>query len=276
MPVEGRILVVTALDWEARAVRRAVGEFRIAEAPAPSVRARLWRGTGKAAGVWVLRSGIGRVRMLRALDWAGDLVRPGILLATGCAGGLGLDLAVGQLVVADEIVLFGSGATYRSERSLAEAYSRAAASARVPWRSARLLTSDGLILGFYAKSKAGSETGAAAVDMETTAAAEWAARSAVGFAAARVVLDSLTVQTPAEIEKMTGESGRPLAGRVLLAILRKPSLIPQLYSLASARRRCERALTRVHRELFAALGSKTGGCQLPVGPVDKPDQMVKG
>ncbi len=274
--MEDTTLVVTALDWEAGALRRALGGSRIGEAPPPGVGARLWRGGGNAAGVWVLRSGIGRVRMLRALDWAGDLVRPKVVLSTGCAGALAPDLAIGQLVVADEIVLFGPRATYRSERSLAEGYSRAAASARIPWRSARLLTSDGLILGFYAKSKAGSETGAAAVDMETAAAAEWAARSGVSFAAARVVLDSLTVQTPAEIEKMTGETGRPLAGRVFLAVLRKPSLVSQLFSLASAKRRCERALTDVHRELLVELRAKTGGCQPAEAPIDKPDQMVKG
>jgi adenosylhomocysteine nucleosidase len=87
------------------------------------------------------------------------------------------------------------------------------------------------IAGVAAKAAARRETGAVAVDMESSAVAEVAAASHVPFMAIRVIVDTALDAIPASVTA-AGESGQIQIGRLLLGLARSPGDVVPLVRLA--------------------------------------------
>ncbi len=251
--MDAPVLFVAALDWEAKQIVRHVASVAVSA----SATAKLWTGSRGQRRIAVLRTGVGPERAAAGLAWAAEEVRPGVVLSTGCGGGLAESLATGDVLVADEVT-GGDGRCWPTSSIWRERYVAAVERGGARVFVGRLLSSAEVIDGPAAKRDAAARARALAVDMEGAALAERAALLGVEFAAARVILDSVATSIPRELLLATGASGRPAARRLLSAVVRRPALVSELWALGAAAAACRRVLLDVHRELMSSLASDRG------------------
>ena len=221
--------VVAALDREARtlgvAVHRKAGVQILADGTLQAV-----SGMGCAA------AGLAARRLIDAGATA--------LVSWGMAGGLDPELEAGSICLPREVVA-PDGMRFAVSSSWRDALMAAIASSR-PVASGALLTCMYPIAGVAAKAAARRETGAVAVDMESSAIAEVAAASHVPFMALRVIVDTALDAIPAAVTA-AGESGQVRIGRLLLGLARSPAQIVPLVRLARRYHLAIRSLRAVGR-----------------------------
>ena len=195
-------------------------------------------------------------RGVRAVVTGGDPKRAAALLAEhkgevtgvlsfGIAGGLDPDLAPGDLVVATRVR--GPRGAWRADMGWAAALARAT--------GARLGTLAGaarVVADPAAKRNLHNATGGAlAVDLESEAAAAFAASRGVPFVALRAVADTARESVPQSAAGGLTSDGRPAAARVALFLLRRPSELPALLQVA---KRTKLALASLERAAKALPG----------------------
>lgn len=183
--------------------------------------------------------------MLREGAWPGARG----VLSFGIAGGLDPTLAPGDLVVATA-VRAAQGAAYEADAAWAVALLRTCPGAR----SGVLAGADAVVADADAKRRLRDATGAVAVDLESEAAAAFAAERGLPFAALRAVADTAAEAVPpAALAGLTAE-GRANPSGVLRALLRRPGDLPALLTLARRSRTALRALARA----VASVGGEWG------------------
>jgi adenosylhomocysteine nucleosidase len=201
--------------------------------------------------VLVLETGVGPTRMKQAIDWVlsrprlGNVVyRPKLVLSAGFSGALEDALRVGDIILATE-VCDAAGNVWPA-----------------PWpgelpsgtwkpilRRARVVTAQTLAGTPKEKEALGQSTGAAAVDMEAAVIAQSCSRHGIPFGCVRAISDA--VQTPLSPRLVALlRKGRVSIGRVGLASLRSPSIIPELWHLARATRFAAEQLGKALGELL--------------------------
>ncbi|HEY3845606.1 MAG TPA: hypothetical protein VGL95_00670, partial [Acetobacteraceae bacterium] len=173
-------------------------------------------------------SGMGAQAACRA---AQNLVAAGAkaLLSFGLAGALDPQLQAGAVVLPHNVI-DGAGGTYPAygpwrDRLAAQAASMADAGQIV---GGTLLSVARPLSTVEAKSQARAQTGACAVDMESFAIAEVAARMGVRFAVARVVIDSATDELPLSVIRATGRYGEVNLPRLVAGLAGAPADLPML------------------------------------------------
>ncbi|HEY3850743.1 MAG TPA: hypothetical protein VGL87_07230 [Steroidobacteraceae bacterium] len=219
--------VVAALDREARvlgAAREAKAGFEIL--PGGTLRA--------VSGMGCAAAGMAARRLVEAGATA--------LVSWGMAGGLDPDLPAGAICLPREVVA-PDGMRFATASPWHETLTASVASCR-PVVSGVLLTSLHPIAGVAAKAQARRETGAVAVDMESSAVAEVAAASHVPFMAVRVIVDTAHDAIPSSVTA-AGESGQVRIGRLLMELARSPGEIVALIRLARRYRAAIRSLGAV-------------------------------
>jgi adenosylhomocysteine nucleosidase len=221
--------VVAALDREARALGPALG--------------RGGRFDVLAGGTLRAVSGMGCAAAALA---ARRLVEAGAsaLVSWGMAGGLDPDLGAGAICLPVEVVA-PDGMRFATASSWRETLAASIASYR-PVASGFLLTSLHPIAGVAAKAAIRHQTGAVAVDMESSAVAEVAAASHVPFVAVRVIVDTALDGIPASVTA-AGESGQVRIARLLVGLARSPGEIVPLIRLARRYRAAMGSLRTVAR-----------------------------
>lgn len=173
----------------------------------------------------------------------------GALLSFGLAGALDSQLRAGALVLPD-CVVDGTGGTYPTygpwrERLAAQAASMTQACGVV---GGTLLSVALPLATLEAKSQARANTRACAVDMESFAIAQVAARMGVRFAVARVVIDGAGDALPQSVIRATGDFGDVNLPRLVAGLVRAPADLPMLLRLPrryGTARRALRALARL-------------------------------
>jgi len=221
--------VVAALDLEARSFR-------------PRSRRRdglLEVGDGTLVAV----SGVGRAAAVHA---AGALVDAGAtaLVSWGLAGGLDPELQAGTICL-PSMVVSRDGATFATDLHWREILT-AAISQHLIVVSGTLLTSAVAIQDVAAKAAAFGETGAVAVDMESTGVAEAAALNKLPFVAVRAIVDTAGDTLPLAV-MAAGTEGPVRLTRLILGIASSPREIAPLLRLAKRYRAATRALGAVAR-----------------------------
>lgn len=179
--------------------------------------------------------------------WAG-------IISFGCAGGIDPDLASGDCVVATRVLTpDGMVATDPD-------WSRALLS-RLPGARPGLIAGvDAPLATAAAKAALWRDAGAAAVDMETHAAALAARRHGLPFAACRVVLDPAWRSVPAAA--LAGLDTGSL-WPVLRVLAGAPGQIASVCALAGEAWVARRALLRARARLGAGLGRYLSPSSLP-------------
>jgi adenosylhomocysteine nucleosidase len=196
-------------------------------------------------GTLLVLSGIGPVS---AAEGARRLVLSGVraLISWGVAGGLDPKLAAGTLVLPEAVIspegrVFPTAHEWRARVHAALAVSHAVC-------GGRLLTCREPLGSTDAKARAFHETGAVAVDMESSAVAEVAASQRLPFLAVRAIVDTAADVVPrAALMAASPGSASLRLGRLLTALAGAPSELPALMRLASRYRAARRALSAVAR-----------------------------
>jgi len=198
---------------------------------------------GSADGTLLVVSGMGDAA---AASGARQLVDAGAraLLSWGVAGGLDPALPAGALFLPGEVIS-ADGVVYQTAREWRERLATAVASCH-PVTGGRLLTSRRPLGSAADKSIAFSETGAAAVDMESAAVAEVARAQGLPFLAVRAIVDTANDPLPKAAIAAAG-SGSVKLSRLLAALARAPADLPALIRLMWRYRAASRSLAAVAR-----------------------------
>ena len=201
-----RVLVLTALDIEARGLARHLGLPPVPGARLP----HFGNGTLELAAV-----GLRAARLAeRAVSWrARDLV-----ISAGVCGALAPALSVGALVV-PTVVLGPDGGRWPT--------------ARVPGLAANgaLLTVGDVVESAAQKARLWMESGALAVDMESAAILAWARERGTPAAVVRAVADDAERGIPAALAAAVRDDGRVRPLRAVSAALSRATALGDLLEL---------------------------------------------
>jgi len=200
-----RLLVLTAVDLEARDLARHLGLAPVAASAWP-------RFTGGA--IEIAAVGLGAIHLAARLD-AAPVAR--LVVSAGVCGALAPELAVGALVV-PEAVLAPDGR--RQPTALAGGLRR----------HGTLLTTERVLEDAAAKSRLWLSTGALAVDMESAAILAWAAARGVPGMVVRGVSDPAGRGVPADLARVVGD-GRVRPLRAVGAMLARPRALADAMAL---------------------------------------------
>lgn len=190
-------------------------------------------------------SGIGRAAAAAA---ARALVDAGVsaLMTFGMAGGLDPALQPGSVVIPSELIS-SDGARYATCRAWRERVA-AAVSTLCAVTQGNLLTSSHAIGTPADKAAAFRSTGAAAVDMESAAVAEIAAKHDLPFIAVRVIVDTAADMLPRAVVAASVR-GRVRFARLIGGLILAPREIASLIRLAQRYRMAMRSLRAIGAHL---------------------------
>jgi adenosylhomocysteine nucleosidase len=235
----GTPCLLFAVRRESMFFRRHCGSLR----PLPAAPCRAFVADLAGQSLRVLETGIGRSAVDAALDWIlGEAMPPRFLVYAGFAGALDASLRVGDVLLADEVV---DEAGRRWSR-----FWPAAAVGIPPWiRRGRLLTTVHLVATPEAKQRLGAHHHAHAADMEAAYVAQRCAEHNIPFGCVRAVSDAIDVPlSPSLVALLSG--GRVSLPRLTAALVRKPTLLPELLRLGRDSRRAARQLAAAMHELL--------------------------
>ena len=162
------------------------------------------------------------------------------LVSWGLAGGLDPALEAGTVCVPREVI-DADGTRLDTARSWRESLS---SSLPGPVGDGALLTAASALGTCAAKDEARRQTGACAVDMESSAVARVAAAHGVPFLAVRVIVDTARDSIPPAVARAS-RAGKVRLGRLILGLIRSPLQIGPLLRLARRYRVAMRSLQAV-------------------------------
>ena len=205
--------------------------------------------TGRSDGLLLTRddvlvaiSGMGLKAAGRAAEALVD-GGAGALVSWGLAGGLSPRLPAGTICLPLEVIS-EDGVSFATDP-----HWRALVDAAVGARGVihgRLLSRPRALDSIANKAAAFAATAAMAVDMESVAVADVAARHGLPFIAVRVIVDTASDQLPAAVAAAAA-AGQVALGSLIEGLLRSPQELPAVCRLAFRYRKAMRALQRVGR-----------------------------
>jgi adenosylhomocysteine nucleosidase len=150
------------------------------------------------------------------------------VISFGVAGGLDPTLKSGDVVVATEVL--AGDARWLAGLPLNEELIASVGLGRRRIVRGRLAGAEQVIAGRHVKQALHSETGAAAVDMESHIAADYAAKAGLPFAALRVISDPASRALPSLAATAIKPNGDIDLRKVLHGIVRNPLTLRDLVS----------------------------------------------
>jgi len=202
-----RVLVVTAVDLEARGLARHLGLARVPGSEWPHYR----------GGALDLVCAGPRATYLDAR--AASVASASLVISAGVCGALSPDLTEGDLVVPAVVVR----ATQRHPTVVLPELRRAGT----------LVTVDEIVATPEQKARLWVETGALACDMESAPIVEWAAARGLRAAVVRGVSDRASRGVSADLAAVVEPDGRVRTTRAVRVVLSRPRAIPEAMMLMS-------------------------------------------
>jgi adenosylhomocysteine nucleosidase len=200
-----RLLVLTAVDFEARGLARHLGLTPVG---------RAWSHFSGGA-LEIVAVGVGAGYLATRVDAS---AAPSLVVSAGVCGALAPELAVGALVVPESVL----GADGRA---------RATAVAGGLRRHGTLLSADRVLEDAAAKSRRWLETGALAVDMESAAILDWASARGLPGLVVRGVSDPAGRGVPADLARVVQDDGRVRPMQAVSAMLARPRALADAVAL---------------------------------------------
>lgn len=245
-----RIAVITAMTAEFKAVAACFATAGVTDAGMLRT-ARFQTGEQQ---IIVAESGVGFDNAARAVEVLIRDERPDLLISTGFCGGITPKLQAGDVVVAKQIIIASEGgfeeiplqlSTFgRNLVALGEAdgkriFGGAFISTAAITSKSRLA---GELRGCYPNP---------VVEMESGAIAIIAAEQGIPLLAIRAVSDCADEELGFSLDEFCDPDMRCIRPyRVLLTVLRKPAIIPQLVRLSRSSRKASESLTAALSSLF--------------------------
>ena len=202
-----RVLVVTAVDLEARGLARHLGLTRVS--------GNEW--SHYRGGALELVCAGTRAAFLDAR--ASGVEHASLVVSAGVCGALSPDLAEGDLVVPEAVV---SGTRRQATVLLPELR-----------RAGTLVTVEEIVATPEQKARLWVETGALACDMESATILEWAAARGLRAAVVRGVSDRASRGVSADLAAVVEPDGRVRTTRAVRVVLSRPRAIPEAMMLMS-------------------------------------------
>lgn len=199
------VLVLTAIDLEARGLARHLGLPAVGDTDRPHYR---------AGALEVACVGLRAARLTERLT----APRPTLVVSAGACGGLAPHLRRGDLIV-PETVVAPSG-----DRHVTDAWPA------LP-RAGVLLTVAEVVETAAAKARLWVETGALGVDMESAMIVQWARAHRLPVVVVRAVADTATEAVPADLVGLVEPGGRLRPGRAVRAALARPRALADAIAL---------------------------------------------
>jgi hopanoid-associated phosphorylase len=203
-----------------------------------------------AAGFPVIIGGGNRERTTALVEEA--VRRASCLMSFGIAGALSPDLRAGDVVISAEVV--SDGQRWRADEGFQDRVGELTREIGA-YRGA-VLGADAILATELAKSRAWTETGALAVDLESAVVARIASQAGIPFLVVRTIADTAFRELPPAALIPLSEAGTPNLARVLISLLRRPRQLGTLIGLARETRMALLALAgpaRALRGLAAAV-----------------------
>jgi adenosylhomocysteine nucleosidase len=213
-----------------------------------------------APDVFTIHAGGAPYRLREALDRQGQ-VSCRAVVSFGIAGGLDPVLGPGDVIVAAGIV--SHWVRWPVHPVLARHLASSLTNGGMKVKLADLGGTDVPLLHPTVKSALRTETGAAAVDMESHIAAAYAAERRLPFAAVRVICDPAGRTLPAWAAASLLPNGEVSGAAVLRGLLRQPHQISATVRLAIDAAAAFRALRRCRELLGVGFGVRDLGQSLP-------------
>lgn len=245
-----KIAVITAMPEEFSAVHRSL-EPGIALKLASLKAFHSYTG---GHDVMLLESGMGFDNAARAAEAVIREGRPDLLISVGFCGGIDPELQTGDVVVARQVVIVSgngleevpvlfsaTGPTFVARQAGARVFGGTFASTPVIMSKTRLAV----------MLPAGSP--APVVEMESAAIAIIAVENRIPLLAVRAVSDPVDEELGFSLDEFCDDRMRIRPHRVLLTILRKPRIIPQLIRLARNSRVAAHRLSVAMEQLLPLL-----------------------
>lgn len=221
-----RVLVLTALEVEARALARRLGLARRLEGP------------GVRFGDGALEVAVVGLRGSALAERPAPSPHVSLVVSAGTCGALAPTLRTGDLVI-PEVVVGPDGRRHATDP---------AGSLR---RSGTLLTVAEVVDRVETKARLWVETGALAVDMESAAVVGWARDLGLPVAVVRAVSDRADEAVPADLARLVAPGGRLRPGAAVRAALARPRALADALALgrgaAAALRSVASALAALSR-----------------------------
>lgn len=202
-----RVLVVTAVDLEARGLARHLGLSRVTRYDWPHYR----------GGALDLVCAGPRAAYLEAR--CGGVESASLVISAGVCGALSPDLTEGDLIVPEAVVV---------------------ATRRIPTialpelrRAGTLVTVEEIVATAEQKARLWVETGALACDMESAPIVEWAAKRGLHAAVVRGVSDRASRGVSADLAALVEPDGRVRTTRAVRVVLSRPRAISEAMMLRS-------------------------------------------
>ena len=166
------------------------------------------------------------------------------IISFGVAGGLSPSLKPGDIVVASSVMT--SRRTFDTDARWSQSLKNALPDAvgGLP-----IFAADATVMTVIEKESLWEGTGAAAVDMESGAAAEVAERYDLPYAVLRVIIDPAHRSIPISAAVGARENGTTDALAVVRSLMRRPQDIGEIVRLADDARRANRSLLRCRQAL---------------------------
>ncbi len=248
-----KIAVITAMPEEYRAVADCLG----AAAAARVGTLRAGRFTLAGHEILLVESGMGFHNAAKAAELLVREYCPDLLVSAGFCGGIAPQLLAGDIVVAKGIVIANEDGFEEVPVALAAigrnfAALQAAEGKRTfggTFVSTSVITSKRRLAGMLSDSCSNP-----VVEMESGAVAIVAAKNNIPFLAIRAVSDCADEELGFSLDEFCDTDMRRIRiHKVLLTVLRKPRIIPQLVRLSRSSRRAAESLTIALSRLFPSL-----------------------
>lgn len=237
---ERKIIIFTALEIERRAIERVARASRPCFSAEDTGGTPVPRNAKGARDIEVISIGI---RAVRGSVWQSALRSAAqssetIVIVAGLGGGLDPSLRVGDVVIdaPDEMRIHD-----------------------LPFRFGSIHTSADMICTPQDKSRLFQSTSALAVDMETALVRKVAAQYRVPVIAVRAISDAAHAAIDPELLALVDDLGRPRAGRIALALVKRPARALALRRLGRDTRLALRRLEIAIRQVVEQLSREPSG-----------------
>ena len=180
---------------------------------------------------------------------------PSLVISWGLCGGLDPRLRPGDLILGAEVVT--NDGAIRTAKAVTSALAARLLAARTPVVIERVTAADASVLTARAKSELRRALGAAAVDMESQIAGQYALQQRIPFAILRAISDPAERGLPPVVLKAVDSDGGINAGAVIREVIRFPRQLAGLGAAALDSRAAFQSLNRCRRllpGLFLGLG----------------------
>jgi len=247
-----KIGIITAMPEETRAIITAVGATKTASS-GENARYRVAHGGHE---IMLAEGGMGPANATAAAERLVAEACPDLLISAGFCGGVREGLRVGDAVLAERLVEVSAVGVEEVPVAVHDAARRFAETpaAGVSRPVLGLFATTRVIM---AKSQLAAllppEAHYPVVEMESGAIARVAVAHGIQFIGLRTVSDPHDEELGFSLDEFCDDRMRIRIPRVLLTIVRKPRIIPQLIRLARNSRVAAESLSRMLPELLAAL-----------------------